>query len=127
MSNLKILVCRTDRLGDALLSLPTLEFLRRTFPEAALDFCFTPGLREVIGPYLQSRKIEPVPYVPRMRLDGDYDAALLLHAAVDLQFKAFLGRIPKRYGNYSKPASFLLLNGGRRQRRSRAEKNEGEY
>jgi hypothetical protein len=116
----RILVARTDRLGDVILSLPCLEYLRATFPEAEIDFLARPELEGVLRPYLLSRSVRFLALGPEPRLVG-YDAALFLH---ELPAVLWAGRrIPIRVGPLSRLRSFFLLNHGNRQRRSRAEKN----
>lgn len=56
-----------------------------------------------------------------------FDQVLLFHAPTWLYFLVFLAGIPLRAGRYSQWYSFLLLNRGLRQRRSRSEKSELLY
>jgi ADP-heptose:LPS heptosyltransferase len=56
-----------------------------------------------------------------------YDAAVLLFDEPGLAREFWWAGIRLRVGPFSKPRSFFFLNGGRRQRRARAEFNEAEY
>lgn len=127
----KLLVTRTDRLGDVLLALPALEYLRRELPSWSIALLCQAAYLPVISPYLASRQIEGIPRkFPaeiRMRDLREYDAALLLNSGVRLLIDAWRARIPLRVGPLSKPLSFVWLNKGLVQHRSLSEKNEAEY
>jgi ADP-heptose:LPS heptosyltransferase len=56
-----------------------------------------------------------------------FSAAVTLQARFDISLALKLSGIPTRIGPYSKWFSFLFFNRGLRQKRSRAEKHEGEY
>jgi ADP-heptose:LPS heptosyltransferase len=122
----RILVARTDRLGDVLLSLPSLELLRAAFPESRIDFLVRPALIEVLSPYLASRSIAPVAFEESWP-GGEYDGALVLFDEPGLLRGLWRAGVGVRFGAYSKVRSFFFLNGGRRQRRGLAERNEAEY
>ena len=130
----RILVSRTDRLGDVMMALPSLEYLRVSHPDALIDFLCRPEYLDLLAPYLASRKIRGNRVEPgdssslkRILSLGKYRAALLLHDDPAVLWRVWLAGVPIRVGPYSKPASLLWLNRGIRQSRSRAEKNEGEY
>lgn len=122
MKNPKVLIARTDRLGDVLLSLPSLEFIRKNAPNAEIDFLVQPLYVPVLKPLLDSLRIHPVENVEK-----DYSHFLALFCGKHLAWKCFKRGVKFRVGNRSKPWSFFLFNEGVRQRRSKAEKNEAEY
>lgn len=119
---MRILVTRTDRLGDVLLSLPALALLRDALAEAEIDFLCGAAIAEAVGPFLAARRVRPV-----VEPSGAYDAALYLFAPPKLMLAGRRAGIPMRIGVYSKPASLFLLSSGAWQRRSRGLRNEGEY
>lgn len=126
---MRILVTRTDRLGDVLLSLPALQYLRHSLPEAEIDFLCKMEVCDVIRPTLESLKTQ-VMFVPdgeKLKFFKPYDAALFLHWEERVVKAAFWARVPIRVGIYSKPLSYLLLSKGIRQHRSQARKNEALY
>jgi ADP-heptose:LPS heptosyltransferase len=128
----RILVIRTDRLGDVLMSLPALELLREAMPESAIDLCVRPSLAEVLGPYLDSRRLGILPFDARGEWRDSvarrgYGAAIVLFDEPGVARALWRAGIAVRVGAYSKPRSFFFLNTGRRQRRARAERNEAEY
>jgi len=55
------------------------------------------------------------------------DLSITFHAPWWVNFALFLARVPKRVGVLSQWHSFLFLNAGVRQKRSRAEKHEAHY
>ncbi|MCK4519373.1 MAG: glycosyltransferase family 9 protein, partial [Candidatus Omnitrophica bacterium] len=55
MKSLKrILIVRTDRIGDVLLSTPVIKALREAYPESRIAFMLRPYTREIVegNPYL---------------------------------------------------------------------------
>jgi ADP-heptose:LPS heptosyltransferase len=45
----RVLIVRTDRLGETLLTLPAIHALRQALPEAAIAACVQPALRELVA------------------------------------------------------------------------------
>jgi len=119
---MKVLVARTDRLGDVIMALPALNFLREALPNAEIHFTCAVPFKKMMLPFLRARGIEWV----TTETQG-YDASLFLNTDASLQFRAWRSRIPVRVGALSRWPSFLWLNRGVRQKRSTAEKNEGRY
>ena len=108
--NLKILITRTDRLGDVLLALPTIEYFRQVFPESDIDFLCRPELSAVISPYLKEKRIGQVWFAPgKATREGfqtaGYAGALFLYAPMRLVLTALRARVKWRIGIYSKPYS----------------------
>ncbi len=127
--SLKILISRTDRLGDVLLALPALAYVRRALPDAEIDFLCRMEVGDVIRPTLDALRIQTlfIPDGDKLKFVKKYKACLFLFWEERLCKGAFYSRIPIRMGIYSKPLSYLLLNSGIRQHRSLARKNEALY
>lgn len=126
----RILIARTDRLGDVLLSLPTLLWAKESLPSSTrVDFLCRKNLLSILGPFLSEKEIRPLAWEdhPEPFAAGKYDGVCFLYAEPKLLWKAFVARVPVRSGLRSRVPSFLTLNWGIRQKRSRAEKNEGQY
>lgn len=119
--HLKILVVRRDRLGDVLMTLPSLVYLRKVFPEAKLDFYCQNSLHELLKGFCEELEVQLV-----QSCEKNYDSVLFLNGELADYWKIFRRKIAVRVGLYSKPASFLFLNGGIRQKRSSSGKNEAE-
>lgn len=133
---MKVLVARTDRLGDLVLSLPVFAAGRAARPDWEFHALVAPaGVPlvehdpDVAGVWTWDPAAGPeasADLARRLRAER-FDAAVVLH------FRAPLGRllwragIPRRYGPWSKPASWLLLNRGVWQRRSQGGRHEADF
>lgn len=125
-STTKILICRNDNLGDLLLSLPAVEIIKRSVPEARVALLAKRNFIPLLRPYLESRGIEFFSSLSEIQQES-WDGFLSLFSDPKTAFWAFRKRIPIRVGNYSRLWSFLFFNEGVRQRRSLAKKNEADY
>lgn len=133
---MKIVINRTDAIGDSLLTLPVCECLRENYPEAKIYYIASQrcrGLFDFIGSQdetwflnhkekwwrqflfliFKMRKIKPDVYI---HLGGSSIPSLV----------ALFLLIPKRLGLISKLASWFALNMGTRQKRTDLEKHEVE-
>ncbi len=130
----KLLVTRTDRLGDVLLSLPVFQYLRHYLPECEIHFLCREDYAELVSPYLSSLYVKAI----RTEFSGvwalqealrteHYSAGLYLYGDLRLATASVAARIPRRVGPFSKPWSYLLYNKGLRQQRSTCERHEAEY
>lgn len=121
----KIVLFRTDRLGDLILSMPVVEALKAALPDAAIDL--------VVNPYtvplarLQRHVSRVVPDVyPGLRGLGDltrflryqrYDLAIHLFPVSRLALATFRAGVPVRAGTIYRPFSFLFNRRVRLHRR----------
>lgn len=119
--SLKIVVIRRDRLGDLLMTLPSLIYLRENFSDAKIDFNCLKEFHDLLSPFCLKWNINLID-----RTVERYDAALFLQGKWRDSWELFLTRTPLRVGNYSKFFSFFLLNAGLRQKRSSNGLNEAE-
>lgn len=115
----KILIIRTDRLGDVILSTPVLRSVRENLPESHIAVMVKPYTRECVegNPYID----EVIVYDKENRersLFGSlrfamnlrkkrFDTALILHPANRVNLVAFLAGIPERIG-FDRKMGFLL-------------------
>jgi len=120
----KVLVARTDRLGDVVLSLPAIAWLQERRPAWELHALVAAPSVPIVenDPALTAVRVWPDD-APRLAAER-YDAALLLHydAAVAVQLRR--SGVSRRTGPLSKASSWLLLDRGVWQRRSRARRHE---
>lgn len=160
---MKILVARTDKLGDVVLALPVFAWLRARRPDWQLHAVVAPGCVPLVendpavarvwtwegadggaadvgaaagetGPAAASGGGRPAaagaaPAAPlRTALAAErFDAALLLHYDAALA-RCLRGRgVSPRVGPLSKWSSWLFLDRGVWQRRSRGGRHESEY
>lgn len=115
----KILIIRTDRLGDVILSTPVIENLRRAFPNIHLSFMCQPYTKDVLvgNPYLDQVIVydkygteksfwTTVKFALKLRKEK-FDWAIVLHPTNRAHIIAFLAGIPLRVGWDRKYAFFL--------------------
>lgn len=134
----KILVVRTDRIGDCILSTPVISALRAVSPDAAIDVLTTPytvpifkgnpGVRDVIVDDPAGNSIFSAEYRALVKriADNDYDICFLLHITGRDALTAFLAGIRRRVSPASK--IYQLLSTDRIvQKRSLCQMNEAEY
>jgi ADP-heptose:LPS heptosyltransferase len=132
-------VIRADRLGDLVLSTPVFQALRRATPAKevfalvhinALPLVeHNPYLSGIIAydPKVAHRGIAGLFRLVRELRKYRFDGVVLLQVQFKLALAVFLARIKKRVGPLSKLYSYLLFNGGLRQKRSRVEMHEADY
>ncbi|MBC2603308.1 glycosyltransferase family 9 protein [Puniceicoccus vermicola] len=118
----RIIISRTDRIGDVILTSAAFGPLRKTFPDASIRILVRP---ELVPLFANTPEIEAVPCPPgagakgfhrhRFREWRDYfrnnpaDCIVFLHPDNDLQFAAAAAKIPRRLG-YGKQLGRFALN-----------------
>ncbi len=122
----RILITRTDRLGDVLMSLHAVAAVRRQLPDAEIDFLARAEVVPVLRALMADWKVGLREYSFDLPLTG-YDAALCLFDEPTLLAVLKQNGTVTRVGNYSKLRSFMSLTHGARQRRALGEKSEAEY
>ncbi|MGE4357358.1 MAG: lipopolysaccharide heptosyltransferase II [Candidatus Omnitrophota bacterium] len=114
----RILIIRTDRIGDVVLSTPVIKNLRDNFPQSFITIMVRPYTREIVegNPYLdevivydKERKdrsfLATLKFVFKIR-KYKFDLAIILHPTNRVHIISFLAGIPKRVG-YKKKLGFL--------------------
>jgi len=115
----KILIVRTDRIGDVILSTPVIRNLRLAFPEVFIAFMCRPYTKEIVegSPYLN----EVIVYdkygkhkgvlssigFSRFLKNKRFDWAVILHPTNRAHLLTFFAGIPFRVG-WNKKLGFLL-------------------
>jgi ADP-heptose:LPS heptosyltransferase len=122
----RILITRTDRLGDVLMSLHAVASVRQQLPETEIDLLVRAEVLPVLRGLMAQWRVGLREYTPNVGLVG-YDAALCLFDEPLLLAALKKNGANTRVGNYSKLRSFLSLTHGVRQRRALGKKSEGEY
>ena len=129
---MKVLVTRTDRLGDVVLSLPVFTYIKRRRPDWEVHALVARGSAPLV---------ENDPHIDAIWTDTElasakladllarekFDAVLLLLYVREVAALCKRIGIPRRYGPWSKLSSWWYLNRGLRQARSRVEYHELEY
>ncbi|MEW6088477.1 MAG: glycosyltransferase family 9 protein [bacterium] len=124
-----ILVCRTDHIGDVLLSTPVTSLLRKKYPGSFISFLTSryasvvlkdnPDINEMI--FIEDKNL-----VSELK-KRKFEAAIVLFPCFDVCKKIFMANIPVRIGPANKWFVPLFLNRPVFQHRSRVLKHEAEY
>lgn len=114
----RILIVRTDRMGDLLMSLPVLSSIRKELPGARLTLFLREGLQPLLekhpdveelltfNPAQDQGPLSALGLARRLR-PFRFDAALVLHPSRMFHLACFLAGIPVRIG-YRRKWGFLL-------------------
>lgn len=133
----RILVVRTDRVGDVVLSMPAVEALRALFPRAYISMMVAPCAREIVehSPFLDDFLIYDKQAIGRSlgrawQFGRDlsrrcYDVAFVLHPTMRAHVSVFFAGIPRRVG-FRRNLPFLLTD-TIAHTKHRGEKHETEY
>ncbi|MDD5130190.1 MAG: lipopolysaccharide heptosyltransferase II [Candidatus Omnitrophica bacterium] len=134
----RILIARTDRLGDVLLSTPVIKALRQKYPQAYISMMVSPYTREALegNPDLDEvitfdKNIKNSKgWLATLKFAGilrkkKFDLAIVLHPTKRVHLLVFLAGIPKRLG-YDHKFGFLLTDKIKHTKQY-GEKHESEY
>jgi len=134
---MRILIARTDRIGDVMISTPVARTVRETFPDAKVFFCVQPDAREILQENSYVNEIIVCDRCGRHKnLLGivklamslrryRFDLALILHPTTRIHLACFLAGIPKRVG-FDKKLGCLLTERVEHVKQ-KGEKHELEY
>ncbi|MBL7085213.1 MAG: lipopolysaccharide heptosyltransferase II [Candidatus Omnitrophica bacterium] len=133
----RILIIRTDRIGDVLLSTPAIKALRKKFPQSHIAAMVRPYARDIVlgNPYLDELIIYDKYGVQRSFWSSirfawalrkkRFDLALMLHPTNRAHLLAFLAGIKKRVG-FNRKIGFLLTD-KIEHKKQKGQKHELEY
>ncbi len=131
-----ILVVRTDRLGDVILTLPLLPLIHECHPGARVSMLLSRYTGEIVKghPHADallwyddaSRRLVPFLEMVRRIRQGVYDAVILVHPTLRLAWIMRLAGIPVRVGSGYRYYS-ALLNRRVYEHRKNARRHELEY
>jgi lipopolysaccharide heptosyltransferase II len=133
----RILIVRTDRIGDVLLSTPVIENLRQVYPHAYIAVLVSPYTKEIVeaNPYLDEviiydkdakhKSWRRTVKFARNLAKKKFDLALLLHPTGRVHLLTYLAGIPRRIG-YERKLGFLLTQ-RIKHTKQQGEKHEREY
>lgn len=135
---MKILVIRTDRIGDLIVSTPVFKAIKDKYPDAHIAAMVSPYTADLLihNPFVDEiiicdRKGEHGGIKGLLKLTGEvrrkkFDVAITLHSRMHLGFITFFGGIKKRIAPATKLAQ-IFYNYRITQRRSRSIKHEADY
>jgi heptosyltransferase-3 len=127
-----ILVVRTDRIGDVILTLPSIETLKSSFPSAHVSMLVSSYTSELVQDFadvcLYDREGTPKPFfVILTELHrGRFDAAIVAYPRFRIALLLWLAGIPIRVGTGYRWYSFFF-NRKVFEHRKTVEKHEAEY
>jgi heptosyltransferase-2 len=133
----RILVARSDRIGDVLISTPVLKALRDHYPSSFIAMMVAASNRELVegNPYLdqvilldkdgEHRGLWGTLALSRRIRRSRFDVAVILHPTVRVHLICFLAGIRERIG-YDRKAPFLLTQ-ALAHRKQEGLKHEMEY
>ncbi|MFC1808654.1 glycosyltransferase family 9 protein [Candidatus Omnitrophota bacterium] len=135
--NLRILITRTDRIGDLVLSTPVLSEIKKKYPQCFLAVMTLPSTAQLLenNPAIDEIIIydkrgthkqwwRHVSFVSMIR-SKKFDCAIHLHPTNRVHWISFLSSIPVRIG-YNRKSSFLLTHKCIHEKQQ-GKKHEGEY
>ena len=116
----KILIRGTNWIGDAILTLPAVNSIRATYPQAHIAVLVKPGVADVYGFFsavdeliIYENKFDTplgVFRLARMLKGKNFDAAILLQNAIEAAIISLAARIPLRAGFDSDARGLLLTH-----------------
>ena len=133
----RILVVRTDRIGDLLLSTPVIQALRQNYPDAYIAAMVSPYAKEIVegNPYLDEviiydKDFKHKSWIGSMKFalrlkKKRFALALILHPTNRVHLITFFAGIKRRVG-FDKKLGFLLTDRIRHAKQE-GEKHELEY
>lgn len=134
----RILIVRTDKIGDVVLTTPAIAALRKRFPQAYLVGLTSPLAGSIFrgNPHLnQTIILDPAQFsgvmgffrlIKRIRAEK-FEAAVAFQTRMPVAAALFFAGIRYRMGPLSKWWSWIFYNMGRRQNRSSVEMHEADY
>jgi heptosyltransferase-2 len=133
----RILIVRTDRIGDVLLSTPVIKALRYNYPEAYIAMMVSPYVKDIVegNPYLDKVIIydkdgkhkswwRSLKFARNLK-KKKFDLAVILHPTNRVHLVTFFAGIPRRVG-YDLKMGFLLTD-RLKHTKQLGEKHELEY
>jgi heptosyltransferase-2 len=136
MSSLKkILIVRTDRIGDVVLSLPLAQLIKQKYPDSKVSYFLrkytsslldgNPFIDEVIIAEEANGQINFVPNLEKIK-SKSFDACIVVNPTLKIALMMFLAGIKKRIGTGYRWYS-VLFNEKVFEHRKYGEKHEIEY
>ncbi len=131
----RILIVRTDRLGDVILTLPLLPTLRKCFPDAHISMLLRRYTGEIMegNPYVNEllwydsgEGLIPFSAMRRAIREQHFDAVIVVYPTLRLAWLMFRTGIPLRIGTGFRYYSFLF-NSKVYEHRKDAKRHELEY
>lgn len=109
----KILLIRTDRIGDVILTLPMIDTLKYNYPDANIDFLVNKRVIELVQDYPNINKVHAIEKdslkdILKVCRENKYDLAVLVRPIFSIALAVFFARIKYRLGTGYRWYSFLF-------------------
>jgi len=117
-----ILIVRTDRIGDVVLTTPSIKALRQAYPAARISILVTPATQDLVNgnPYVDEvlvddRQGQHKGFLGFLRLTREiclkkFDLAIIFHTKRRYNMACYMARIPCRLGYKNNKFGFLLTH-----------------
>lgn len=127
-----IIISRTDKIGDLVLSVPAISTVKKMYPNAKLYVLVRKYNMEVVKGFTFIDGVLAIDDYPKNELYKKLkqikaDIFIALYSDNQVLKLAWKSGAKYRVGPLSKPLSFLVYNYGIKQKRSESIKNEAEY
>jgi heptosyltransferase III len=127
----RILVIRTDRIGDVILTLPLADALKKHFPGSEIDFLVDPKTFSLVSEYPNINKVHTIEKVTasgikKLCKETNYDLAIVVYPLFAIAVGLYLAGVNYRLGTAYRWYSFLF-NLKRYEHRKKSVKHELEY
>jgi len=134
----KILITRTDRIGDVVLSTPVFKSLKNSFPSISISVLVRPYTKDIVtnnpnideviiyDPEGEHRTIRGLLKLAKEIREKGFDTALILFLNFKVGLLTYLSGIPRRIGPAAKLAQIFLTD-RIKQHRSKVDKHETDY
>ncbi len=134
----KILITRTDRIGDVVLSTPVLKSLKNSFPSVSISVLVRPYTKDIVtdnpnvdeviiyDPEGEHKTLKGMLNLAKKIREKKFDAALILFLDFRAGLLTYLSKIPRRIGPATKLAQIFLTD-RIKQHRSKIDKHETDY
>ena len=134
----KILVTRTDRIGDVVLSTPVFKSLKNSFPSVSISVLVRPYTKDIVtnnpnideviiyDPEGEHRTISGLLKLAKEIEKRNFDTALILFLDFKVGLLTYLSKISRRIGPGTKLAQIFLTD-RIKQYRSKVDRHEADY
>ncbi len=127
----RILLVRTDGIGDVLLTLPMVDALKSNYPEADIDLLVQSRVYELVADYPNINKVHSIEKVTSKAVKeiskaGNYDLGIAVHPTFSVAWGLYSGGVKYKLGTAYRWYSFLF-NIKHHQHRKDSIKHESEY
>ncbi|MCK5427485.1 MAG: glycosyltransferase family 9 protein, partial [Thermodesulfovibrionia bacterium] len=103
----KILIIRTDRIGDVILSTPAIRAVRQSYPDAEIHLLITQYTKDLV---IDNPNLDKLLIYKNDGLTKDYDLAIALHPGFSQNYLSFLSGARVRVGYTGWGGVFFLTH-----------------